>query len=91
MNPETQEEMRLPRSDKLTLRAIDPGELARAGLLDATEALKNVTVALAGGSDTLGDDAYELEVQLQVFETVLGNDHHLVFLCAGSLRVADRP
>lgn len=50
------------------------GELVRAGVLEAIERLKQETLAVSTAKG-LADDAYELEVQLQVFETVLENDH----------------
>ncbi|KAJ8611740.1 hypothetical protein CTAYLR_009513 [Chrysophaeum taylorii] len=51
------------------------GELVRAGALEAIDRLKQETLSLASSLQGLSEDAYELEVQLQVFETVSENDH----------------
>ena len=47
-------------------------DFLRAGALDAIQKLKDRTLICAG---SLSTDSYELEIQLQVFETVLENDH----------------
>ena len=51
------------------------GELVRAGVLEAIAKLKDRTLALSSSVDGFSTDTYELEIQLQVFETVLENDH----------------
>ncbi|KAJ1462998.1 formin homology 2 domain-containing protein [Pelagophyceae sp. CCMP2097] len=68
------------------------GDLTRAGMLEAVAVLKerNLSALALAADGELDDDAYELEVQVQVFESVLENDHEQCLFALDAANMDDR-